>query len=156
MMFPGGIAFGGFAFGGFFGGGGAVAGPGGPPAPEDRDNNVVVDPDKPAEEKKDGGADPVPKKDADKPAGQLQRGLDRIRQPAHERIAWFHHQPVDDDLDLVFLLFIERDILSQINELSVDASADIAGTAHVQQLLPVLPFSPTHDRRQNVELHALR
>ena len=56
----------------------------------------------------------------------------------------------------MFFLFIERDVLAQIDHLAVDAGADIAGPSHLQQFFPIFPLPPTHDRGQDLELHAFR
>ena len=92
----------------------------------------------------------------DQPTGEFQRGLHRIGQPSGQRLARFHHQPIDDDFDRVFLLFIERDVLAQVNQPTVDPGPDVAGPAHVEQFFAILAFPAADDRSQELKLAPLR
>ena len=88
--------------------------------------------------------------------GQFESGLDRIGQPAHQRVAGFHDQSIDDDLDRMFLLLIERDVFAEVDHLPVDPGPDIPGPPHIEQFFPVLALSSTDNRGQDLKLYALR
>ncbi len=96
------------------------------------------------------------RQDAHQPAGEFERRFDRIGEPAHQRLPRFHDQAIDDDLDLVFLLLVENDLVVEIDDPAVDAGPDIARPPHLQQFLPVFPLPPAHNRRQNLKFLALR
>ena len=68
----------------------------------------------------------------DQSPSQLHRCFDGIRDPSHQRIAWLHHQPIDDDLDVVLFLLVEDDVVAEINDLAVDSRPDIPGLPHLQ------------------------
>src|SRR6185295_14035761 len=91
----------------------------------------------------------------DQSSGELQGGLYRIGQPPHQRITRLHHQPIDHDLDRVFLLFVERDVIAQVDVLAVDTGADIPGPAHVEEFFSILSLSAADDRGQELKLAAL-
>ena len=55
----------------------------------------------------------------------------------------------------MLFLFVECDVLSEIDNRVVDPGTDIPGPAHVQQFFPVLAFSPAYNWGQDLELDAL-
>ena len=87
--------------------------------------------------------------DLDQPGGEPGGGLDRLREaPAQVR---FHHQPVDDDRDVVFVLLVEDDLLVEPAQLAVDLGPRVALEPHLLEQFPVLAFAPAHDRRHHHE-----
>ena len=56
--------------------------------------------------------------DLDEPVRQRHRGLDRVGQTLSQLA--LHHEPVDDDRDVVLVLLVERDLLIEPAELAVD------------------------------------
>jgi len=56
----------------------------------------------------------------------------------------------------VFLLFIERDVFAQVNQLTINPGSDVAGPAHVEEFFSILPFPPTDDRGQELKLTPFR
>ncbi|TKS58495.1 MAG: hypothetical protein EWM73_03519 [Nitrospira sp.] len=48
----------------------------------------------------------------------------------------------------MFLLFIERDVLAQLNELTIDPGPDVAGPAHVEEFFPIFSLPAADDRGQ--------
>ena len=81
------------------------------------------------------------------------RRLDRLGEaPPQVRL---HHQPVDDDRDVVFELLVEDDLLVEPAQLAVDLGPRVALEAHLLQQLPVLAFAPAHHRRHHHEFGAL-
>ena len=91
--------------------------------------------------------------DLDEPVRQRHGGLDRVGQTLSQLA--LHHQPVDDDRDVVLVLLVERDLLIEPAELAVDLGSREALASQLLQLLPVLPFAPADDRRQHHEPGAL-
>ena len=59
--------------------------------------------------------------DDDEPLGERERRLDRLRQPQAQVV--LHHEPVDDDLDRVLELLVERGRLLEQVLLAVDLHA---------------------------------
>ena len=92
--------------------------------------------------------------DLDQPVGQRHRGLDRVRQPLAQLA--LHHQPVDDDRDVVLVLLVEHDLLVEPAQLAVDLDAGEALGAQLLELLAVLALAPADDRREHHEPRALR
>ena len=98
---------------------------------------------------------PVVRQHTDQSTGELQGGLHRIGQPPRQRLTRLHHQPIDHDFDRVFLLFVERDVVAQVDVLAVDTGADIAGPAHVEEFFSILSLPAADDRGQELKLAAL-
>ena len=91
--------------------------------------------------------------DLEDAVGQRHRGLDRVGQPlARVRL---HHQPVDDDGDVVLVLLVEDDLLLEQPHLAVDLHAREALGAQLLELLAVLALAPAHDRRHDHEPRAV-
>ncbi|OPZ67560.1 MAG: hypothetical protein BWY83_02580 [bacterium ADurb.Bin478] len=65
-------------------------------------------------------------------------------------------QPVDDDLDVVFFVFIELDLLVQLQEFTVHADAYIAVAPCSVKELAVFALAATHDGRQDLDAALLR
>ena len=87
--------------------------------------------------------------DDDDAVGQVERGLDRLGQPALD--ARPHDQPVDHDVDGVVLPAVERQVVVEALELAVDARLGEAAGRNRLQLLLELALPPTDDRRQHVD-----
>ena len=56
--------------------------------------------------------------DLDQPVGERHRRLDRVGEPLAQLA--LHHQPVDDDRDVVLVLLVEHDLLVEPAQLAVD------------------------------------
>ena len=92
--------------------------------------------------------------DLDHPLGELRGGLQRLGEAlAHPLL---HHQPVDDDRDVVLVLLVELDLLVEPAQLAVDHRARVALGAHLLEQLPVLALALADHRRQDHEPGALR
>ena len=77
----------------------------------------------------------------DQAAGHLERGLQRVGEPLLHPLA--DHQPVDDDVDGVLLLLVERRrVGGEVDHRAVDPRADEALAGHLGELLLVLPLLP--------------
>ncbi len=89
--------------------------------------------------------------DLDDPLGELGCRLERLGEPLAQTL--LHHQPVDDDRDVVLELLVELDaaVLVEPAELAVDDGARVALRPHLLEQLAVLPLAPTDDRRQDHE-----
>ena len=59
--------------------------------------------------------------DLDQTVGERDRRLDRVGQPLAQLV--LHHQPVDDDRDVVLVLLVEHDLLVEPAQLAVDLDA---------------------------------
>ena len=92
--------------------------------------------------------------DLDDPVGQRDRRLDRVGQALAQVVA--HHEPVDDDRDVVLELLVELDLVLEHPQLAVDLHAREALGAQLLEQLAVLALAPAHDRRQDHEARALR
>ncbi len=88
-----------------------------------------------------------------RPAASAGGGLDRLGEAAAQ--VGFHHQPVDDDRDVVFVLLVEDDLLVEPAQLAVDLGPRVALEPHLLQQFPVLAFAPAHDRRHHHEFGPL-
>ncbi len=86
-------------------------------------------------------------------AGQPERGLDRVGEPALGGL--LDRQPVDDDLDRVLLLLVELRGVGQRMGLAVDAGAREALRLQLAEQVDVLALAAADDRRQNLESRAL-
>ncbi len=91
--------------------------------------------------------------DFDQPGGEAGGGLDRLREPAPQ--VRFHHQPVDHDRDVVFVLLVEDDLLVEPAQLAVDLGPRVALEPHLLEQFPVLAFAPADDRRHDHEFGAV-
>ena len=80
--------------------------------------------------------------------------LDGVGEAAGE--VGLHDQPVDDDLDVVLLVFVERDLLRQIVQAAVDAGADKPRPLGVLEHLDMLALLAVDHRGQNLKFGALR
>ena len=84
-----------------------------------------------------------------RPSASCVGRLDRLGEAlAHSLL---HHQPVDDDRDVVLELLVELDLLVEAAQLAVDHRAGVALLAHLLEHPPVLALAPAHDRRQDHE-----
>jgi len=91
--------------------------------------------------------------DLDEPISQADGGLDRVRQPLAHVVA--HHQPVDDDRDVVLVALVEHDRLLEHADLLVDLHPREAIRPQLVEQLAVLALAPAHDRRHHHEAGAL-
>ena len=89
-----------------------------------------------------------------RPAGELERGLDGVGHAALFE-ALVNDQAVDDDLDVVPLGLLERDVLGQVAGLAVDADADEPRSPGVLEDLLVLALATPHHRSQNLDSRAV-
>ena len=82
--------------------------------------------------------------DDDEPLGERDRGLDRLPEPRAQ--IGLHHQPVDDHLDRVLELLVERDLVLEEPLLAVDLDAREPLGAQVLEQVPVLALPVADDR----------
>ena len=78
----------------------------------------------------------------------------RVRQPLPDPI--LYHQTIHDDLDVVFFIFIQGDILGQLIQIAVHPHAHIAALPCLLKQLHVLALASPHHRRQQLDLRPLR
>ena len=86
--------------------------------------------------------------------GQTQRGLHRIGEPLFG--AGLDREPVDDHLDIVLLLLLQRRRLSQRVHHAVDPDPAVALGVELVEEVDELALAGAHHRRENLELGALR
>ena len=87
------------------------------------------------------------------PAGQAERGLDRVGEPALGRR--LDREPVDDDLDGVLELLVElRRVVERVG-LAVDAGPAEALLLELAEQLDVLALAAADDRGEHLEAAAL-
>ena len=91
--------------------------------------------------------------DFDQPGGEAGGRLDRLREAPPQ--VGLHHQPVDDDRDVVFVLLVEDDLLVEPPQLAVDLDPRVALEPHLLEQFPVLAFAPADDRRHDHEFGPL-
>ena len=96
----------------------------------------------------------VQRVDDDDVVGQVERHLDRVGQPALD--AATHNQPIDNDVDRMVLPAIERDVLLERPELSIDPGLGESPPSQRRQLLLELAFPAANNRRQHVQALVLR
>ena len=94
----------------------------------------------------------------DDPAGQAERGLHRVRQPAARRL--LDGQPVDDHLDVVLLVLLQgRQLpgqgLVQPDDRAVHPRPGVALGLQFPEQLAVLALAPAHHGREHLEPGAL-
>ena len=70
--------------------------------------------------------------------------------------ARFYDQAVHDDLDIMFDILVQGDILGQLVHVPVDAHADVAAALCLFQQLRVGPFAASHNRSEELDLRPLR
>ena len=87
------------------------------------------------------------------PAGELERGLDRVGEPALGGL--LDREPVDDDLDRVLLLLVELGRLVERVGLAVDPGPGEALGLELPEQLDVLALAAADHRRQHLEAAAL-
>ena len=93
----------------------------------------------------------------DEPGGEVQRGLDRVGEPALRR--GLGREPVDDDLDGVLLLLVELrravDHVGELDRLAVDPCPAETLRLQAAEELDVLTLAAADDRREHLEAGAL-
>ena len=104
-------------------------------------------------EKTRGSRSPSTNSTSTRPAARPGRRLDRLGEPPPQ--LRFHHQPVDDDRDVVFVLLVEDDLLVEPAQLAVDLDPRVALEPHLLEQFPVLAFAPADDRRHDHEFGPL-
>ena len=82
--------------------------------------------------------------DGDEPAGELQRRFDGLLEALRDAI--FQQQAVHDDFDGVILAAVERNGLVEIDEVAIDARADVAFLGVFLEFLFVFAFAAAHYR----------
>ena len=85
--------------------------------------------------------------------GEIERRLDRIGQAIAEVGA--HDDAVDDDVDVVLVLLVERGRLGDLVELAVDLDPLETLLLQLLQFLAVLALAAAHDGRHQVEPRAV-
>ena len=80
------------------------------------------------------------------PFGQLQRGFETFGEAALD--TRLHHDPVDDDVDVMLVFLVEHRRFVDLVECRVDLDAGEAVLLQLQQLLAILALAPAHDRRE--------
>ncbi len=78
--------------------------------------------------------------------GELQRGLEAVGEARLDAFA--DDDAVDDDLDVVLVLLVERGRVLDLVELAVDADAGEARLLPLGELLAVLALAAANDRRE--------
>ncbi len=89
----------------------------------------------------------------DEAVGEGGGGLDGVGEPPPQ--ALLHHEPVDDDGDVVLELLVELDVLLELAHLAVDLDAGEAVGAQLLEQLAVLALAAAHDRGDDAEARAL-
>ena len=92
-------------------------------------------------------------RDDDRPLAELQRLLDRLGQPPALRGPQRRHrlEPVDDDLDVVLDLPVERQVVGQVDDLAVDPRPHVAGPGQLGEEVLVFPLLAADHRGQHQE-----
>ena len=67
-----------------------------------------------------------------------------------------HHQAVHHNLNIVFNVFVQSDLLGKLIEIPVNAHAHVAALSGVVQHLHVLSLPPSHHRGQDLDPASLR
>ena len=88
------------------------------------------------------------------PVGELQRLLERIREPRAD--VGPHHDAVDHHVDVVGELLVERRHFGDLVELSIDLDALVALLEELGELLAVFALAAAYHRRQQIEPRAVR
>ena len=88
------------------------------------------------------------------PVGELERLLERIRQPRGD--VGPHHDAVDHDVDVVGEFLVERRRFGDLVERAVDFDALVALLHELGELLAVLALAAAHDRREEIKPRAFR
>ena len=96
---------------------------------------------------------PVFDDDVGDAVGQPQRRLERIGQASFDAV--FPDEPVDDDLDGVLVVAVERDVSGQIPHLAVDPGAAEPVPCEVLEELLVLALPPLDHGGEHLEAGAL-
>ena len=81
------------------------------------------------------------------------RRLDRLGEAPPQ--VGLHHQAVDDDRDVVFVLLVEDYLLVEAAQLAVDQGPRVALEPHLLEQFPVLAFAAADDRRHDHEFGPL-
>ena len=97
----------------------------------------------------EGEGGPVGELDVDEAVGELGGGLDGVGQPPPQPV--LHHEPVDDDGDVVLVLLVEVEALVELAHLAVDLDAREAVGAQLLEHLAVLALAAAHQRRDDAE-----
>ncbi len=97
---------------------------------------------------------PVDEVDRHHPGGQPERGLHRVGQPLLD--GRLHGQPIDDDVDRVLLLLVERGRGGELVHLAVHPDAAEPLPGQLPEEVDVLALAAAHHRRQHLEAGALR
>ena len=90
---------------------------------------------------------PLDEVDRHEPVGERECGLDRVGDPVAE--IRLHHEAVDDDLDRVLELLVERDLLVEETLLAVDLDAREALVAKALEEVSVLALPIADDRARS-------
>ena len=93
-------------------------------------------------------------RDRGDPFGELERGLDRIGDPATH--VGLGDESVDHHLDRVLVSLGEADGLGQIADLTIDAGTREPLAPELGEQLAVLPLPPAHDGGEHLEPGPLR
>ena len=96
-----------------------------------------------------GGAPALDDLDFDQPGGEAGGRFDRLREPPPQ--VRLHHQAVDDDGDVVFVLLVELDLLVEAAQLAVDLGPRVALEPHLLEQFAVLAFAAADDRGHDHE-----
>ena len=92
--------------------------------------------------------------DEHRPAGELEGGFHGVGHAGlFETVS--NDQTVDDDLDVVPLGLLERDVLGEVARLAVDADADETRTPGILKDLLMLTLSASHHRGENLDSGAV-
>ena len=87
-------------------------------------------------------------------AGELQRRLETVGEAGGH--VGTHDNPVDDDVDIVLQLLVERRRIDDFMVSGVDLDALKTAPRELGEFFSVFALAPAHDRRQQIEARALR
>ena len=89
----------------------------------------------------------------EQPVREFERGFDGIGEAVAQPLA--HHQPIDDDLDVVLAILVERgDIVDGVKR-AVDLQPLEAALHQLGDLLAILALAPADHRRQQMQPRSL-
>ena len=88
------------------------------------------------------------------PVGEFERGLEAFGEPGADIGA--HHDPVDDDIDVVLQLLVERRRIGDLIERAVDLQPLEAAFHEIGDFLAIFALAAADHRRDEIKPRALR
>jgi len=80
--------------------------------------------------------------------GEFQRGLETVGEPRRHAIA--HNDAIDDDLDVMLVLLVERGGVLDLVKFAVDADAGEAFLLPLREFLAILALASAHDGGEQI------